>query len=113
MFQMSKQLFDQCWPAIAMRIEAEKSAAQAGSICNDRMPPARSPNTVAEADYVLGVAIGYALQVDHVMGAPVSISAPGWSADACGQANCPLVAMVADVPQGRVTSVGLMSEAVA
>lgn len=85
MFQMSKQLFDQCWPVIATQIEAEKSAAGA----RDARVPAPSASTAAEAGYVLGVAIGYALQVDLATGAPVSISVPGWRADACGDMNWP------------------------
>lgn len=88
MFQMSKQLFEQCWPVIAAQIEAEKSFADAGS----GTAPALSPGTAAEAGYVLGVAIGYALQVENVAGAPVSISVPGWRADACGDLNWPHIA---------------------
>lgn len=88
MFQMSKQLFDQCWPVIAAQIEAERTAADAGK----HTVPAPSPGSAAEAGYVLGVAIGYALQVDLVAGAPVSISVPGWRADACGDMNWPHIA---------------------
>jgi hypothetical protein len=90
MFQMSKQLFDQCWPVIAAQIAAEKSAADGGEARNDTVR-APSPGTAAEAGYVLGVAIGYALQVDYAAGAPVSISVPGWRADACGDMNWPHV----------------------
>jgi len=85
MFQMSKQLFDQCWPAIAAHIEAEKSSRDT----RGDTVPAPSPSTAAEAGYVLGIAMGYALQVSHVAGAPVSISVPSWRADACGEMNWP------------------------
>lgn len=87
MFQMSKQLFDQCWPFIAAQIEAKKSAADA----REDGVPAPAPSFAAEAGYVLGVAIGFALQVDVATGAPVSISAPGWRVDACGDINWPHV----------------------
>lgn len=53
MFQMDKQLFDRCWPAIAVQIEAGKSAAP----LRDSKAPA--PSHAAEAGYVLGVASGF------------------------------------------------------
>ena len=87
MFQMSKQLFNQCWPAIAARIEHERisRAAPEGTV------PPPSPSAAAEAGYDLGVAIGYALSAR----APASTagqshaSIPGWQADACGGLNWP------------------------
>ncbi len=88
MFQMSKQLFNQCWPAIAARIEQERisRAAPEGTAA------APSPTAAAEAGYVLGVAMGYALLTDRGAGTPVSASVPRWRADACGGLNWPCIA---------------------
>lgn len=89
MFQMSKKLFHECWPQIAAHIEAAKHAKSAGSDA----APASSPSTAAEAGYMLGVAIGYALKLDYPTMAPVSSSVPYWRADACGgDMNWPRVA---------------------
>lgn len=85
MFQMSMKLFDQCWPEIAARIEARNSAE--GS--NRNTDPEPWTSTVAEAGYVLGIAVGYALQPASSIDDAVSITVPGWSADACGSLNWP------------------------
>jgi len=87
MFQMSKQLFEQCWPLIAAQIEDEKASPGAKS----GMASRPSPSSAAEAGYVLGVAIGYAMQIENTRGAPLSISVPGWRADACGSLNWPQI----------------------
>lgn len=85
MFQMNKQLFNQCWPAIAARIEHERISRAAP----DGTAPPPSPSTAAEAGYVLGVAMGYAKSAR----APASTAAqprasiPGWQAEACGGLN--------------------------
>lgn len=91
MFQMSKQLFDQCWPVIATQIVVEKSAADAR---DDRVPPAPLAGIATEAGYVLGVAIGFALQVD------VATGVPGRRAEACGDINWPHVVPLPAMPQG-------------
>ncbi len=57
MFQMSNQLFTQCWPAIAARIEHDRILRAAP----DGTAPPPATSTSAEAGYVLGVAMGYAL----------------------------------------------------
>ncbi|MBI5899156.1 MAG: hypothetical protein HZB40_08030 [Rhodocyclales bacterium] len=88
MFQMSKQLFEQCWPAIAAQIEVERTTLDAG----DDALAAGAPSAATEAGYVLGVAIGYALRVAPTTGVPVSISVPSWRADACGKLNWPQAA---------------------
>ncbi|MDP1981951.1 MAG: hypothetical protein Q8K23_05370 [Sulfuritalea sp.] len=88
MFQMSKQLFDQCWPVIAVEIQKREDADR---LTHDPAPPSRG--AAAEAGYVLGVAIGYALQVHQstTVHAPVSVSIPNWQADACGGLNWPRI----------------------
>lgn len=88
MFQMNKQLFSQCWPAIAAQILAATDSGQA----NDGAAPTPPRTAAAEAGYVLGVAMGYALRIDQVSSsAPVSVSVPGWRADSCGGLNWPQI----------------------
>ena len=69
MFQMSKELFYQCWPLIAAQIKAKKYARSTSS----DPTPESSSSTAAEAGYMLGVAIGYALKLDYPTSGPVSI----------------------------------------
>lgn len=57
MFQMSKKMFNRLWPAIAAQIASDKEACPA----LDAATPAASPTIAAEAGYVLGIAMGYAL----------------------------------------------------
>lgn len=87
MFQMNKQLFDQCWPTIAAQIH---HGIRAGHPV-DGAAAAPSRAAAAEAGYVLGVAIGYALQVDQASDAPLSASIPGWHPAACGELNWPRI----------------------
>jgi len=95
MFQMSKQLFDQCWPVIAVQIQKRDDADR---LTHDPTPPSRC--AAAEAGYVLGVAIGYALQVHQgtTVHAPVSASIPSWQAEACGGLNWPRIAAARNSP---------------
>lgn len=96
MFQMSKQLFNQCWPTIAAQILAATDGGQP----IDGAAPTPSRMAAAEAGYVLGVAMGYALRIDQASGgAPLSVSVPGWRADACGDMNWPHLVPPA-IPQG-------------
>ena len=69
MFQMSKQLFDQCWPAISALLKARDEPAPR---CGEAVPNAAA---ATEANYVLGVAIGYALRVDQASTSPSVYSA--------------------------------------
>ncbi|MFA4968539.1 MAG: hypothetical protein WC540_02840 [Sulfuritalea sp.] len=88
MFQMNKQLFNQCWPAIAAQILAATDDGQRDAAA----APASSRTAAAEAGYVLGVAMGYALRIDQVSSsAPVSVSVPGWHAASCGGLNWPQI----------------------
>ncbi|MBI3094097.1 MAG: hypothetical protein HYY97_04435 [Rhodocyclales bacterium] len=64
MFQMSKQLFDQCWPAISTLLKARDEPAPHGGEAVSGVAAA------TEANYVLGVAIGYALRVDQAANSP-------------------------------------------
>lgn len=68
MFQMSTQLFDQCWPAIAALLGARDEAVP-------RSGEASGAATATEANYVLGVAMGYALRVDQASSLPPMYSA--------------------------------------
>lgn len=68
MFQMSKQLFDQCWPAISALLKArDEPAPHSGE--------ASGAAAATEANYVLGVAMGYALRVDQAATSPSMYSA--------------------------------------
>ncbi|MDP3514550.1 MAG: hypothetical protein Q8S20_17560 [Sulfuritalea sp.] len=69
MFQMSKQLFDQCWPAISALLKAPDEPAPR------RGEAAPSAAAATEANYVLGVAMGYALRVDQASTSPSMYSA--------------------------------------
>lgn len=80
MFQMSTQLFENCWPAIAAQFEEQKSAMDA----QDALERALATGNLAEADYVLGVAIGYAMRMDDATGASVGASFPGGRTNARG-----------------------------
>lgn len=64
MFQMSTELFHQCWPLLAAQIKARKYAKDTRSDTTQKY----SSNTAVEASYMLGVAIGYALK----LGCPTS-----------------------------------------
>ena len=99
MFQMNKQLFTQCWPAIAARIEHERISRAA---LDGTVPPPTS-STAAEAGYVLGVAIGYALSAK----APASTtgqshaSIPGWQAETRAELNWPGTHRCVTAPRSR------------
>lgn len=87
MFQMSKQLFNQCWYLIAPQID---NGIVSRSPDNGKTPtPLQSAE--AEAGYVLGVAMGYAqsarVQASRAGQPRASIS--GWPAEACGGLNWP------------------------
>ena len=69
MFQMSKQLFDQCWPAISALLKARDEPAPHGG------EAVSGAAAATEANYVLGVAIGYALRVDQAASSPPLYSA--------------------------------------
>ena len=90
MFQMSKQFFDQYWPVIAAQIQNRDDAGRS----TQDPAPTPSRGAAAEAGYVLGVAIGYALQIHQgaTVHAPVSVTIPNWQADACGGLNWPQIA---------------------
>ena len=89
MFQMTKQLFDQCWPAIAVQIQEGSDAGCPADLA------AQTPShaLAAEAGYVLGVAIGYAHRDDQTARVqhPVSASIRDRRADACGGLNWPQI----------------------
>jgi len=89
MFQMTKQLFDQCWPAIAVQLQ-EGSDAGCSTVL---AAPTPSHAAAAEAGYVLGVAIGYAHRVNLTARVqdPVSASIRDWRVDACGGLNWPQI----------------------
>lgn len=70
MFQMNTQLFDQCWPAIAAQLGVRNEAAQ-----RREGETASGAATATEANYVLGVAMGYALRVDQASSPPPMHSA--------------------------------------
>ncbi len=87
MFQMSKQLFNQCWPTIAAQIvDGDAAGHPTGDAA---LEPSHA--VAAEAGYVLGVAMGYALGVDPASGNQLSASIPGWQAQACGELNWPRI----------------------
>jgi len=65
MFQMSKKMFNKLWPVIAAQIESDKEACPTSAAA----AAAASPTIAAEAGYVLGIALGYALSP----GAPTGI----------------------------------------
>ncbi|MCK9381876.1 MAG: hypothetical protein M0P95_12555 [Sulfuritalea sp.] len=100
MFQMNKKLFDQCWPAISAQIRSGDAAGRR----KVGTAPAPSHAAGAEAGYVLGVAMGYALPLDQGSGAPVSASIPGWQVDACGGLNWPRIAPPAWMSRAMTTS---------
>lgn len=87
MFQMNKQLFDQCWVAIAAQIHNGDAAGRP----TDSIASTPSHAIAAEAGYVLGVAMGYAIGGDPSSGARISASIPGWQAQACGELNWPRI----------------------
>lgn len=87
MFQMSKQLFIQCWPAIVARIEHERTSRAAP----DCTAPPPSQSAAAEAGYVLGVAMGYAHSARAPAGTAEQPGAPnpGLRSEACAGLNWP------------------------
>ena len=85
MFQMSTQLFDQCWPAIATLLKAGDEATPR------RGEATPSAAAATEANYVLGVAMGYALRVDQASSSP-----PMYSAMAGGRLRRIRISPVAD-----------------
>lgn len=87
MFQMSEQLFIQCWPAIVARIEHERTS-RAASDCTTP-PPAQT--AAVEAGYVLGVALGYAPSAGAPAGTgePPVAPIPGLQSEACARLNWP------------------------
>ncbi|MDZ4253192.1 MAG: hypothetical protein U1A72_11560 [Sulfuritalea sp.] len=112
MFQMSKQLFDQCWPAIAALMTGAAATGSAPALFDqcrpaisallgakdEAAPPGgaqATPSAAAatEANYVLGVAMGYALRVDLASGPPAR---PMVSALADGRLRRIRVSPVAD-----------------
>ena len=87
MFQMSEQLFIQCWPAIVARIEHERTS-RAVADCT-APPPAQT--AAVEAGYVLGVALGYAPGDGAPAGAaePPVAPTPDLRSEACARLNWP------------------------
>lgn len=90
MFQMNKKLFNQCWPVLAAQIRSGVRAAQFPDGVSAPMP---SSAAAAEAGYVLGIAMGYALGADRIAAAANQLSASirGWQVEACGGMNWPQV----------------------
>lgn len=89
MFQMNKKMFRQFWPVIAAHIGSEQESGRDPA----NSAPMPSPSVAAEAGYVLGIAMGYALGTGQTPNAARQprASLPGWQVGACGDLNWPRI----------------------